>query len=70
MTRIESLEGRISRIGEACQVFAKGFEEGTLTFIEFRGACGFLSTLIRSFNSDAGDLCLLASHAENLEQFK
>jgi len=60
----------ISRIGRACQVFTGGLEEGVLTFIEFREACRLLSTLIRSVDSDAGDLCLLASHAENLEQFK
>ena len=60
----------ISRIGKACQVFTRGLEEGVLTFIEFREACRPLSTLIRSVDSDAGDLCLLASHAENLEQFK
>jgi len=66
----ERLQGRISRIGEACKVFARAFKEGIFTFEEFRGACRVLSTLIRSFDSDAGDLCLLASHAENLEQFK
>ncbi len=60
----------ISRIGKACQVFTRGVEEGVLTFIEFRAACRLLSTLIGSVDSDAGDLCLLASHAENLEQFK
>lgn len=66
----EGLEARISRIGEACQVFTRGFEEEVFTFKELREACRFLSTLIGSLDRDAGDLCLLASHAENLEQFK
>ena len=66
----EGLEDRISRIGKACQVFRSGFEDGVLAFEELRQACRFLSRLIGSFDRDAGDLCLLASHAENLEQFK
>jgi hypothetical protein len=61
---------RLSRIGMACQVFTRGFEEGDFTFEELREACRFLSKLIGSFDRDAGDLCLLASHAENVEQFQ
>ena len=66
----EEVGGRISRINTACQVFTRGFKDGIFTFTELRRACRFLSTLIESFDRDARDLCLLASNAEKLEQFK
>ena len=67
--RVE-LEDRLSLIRAACQVFRRGCDEGGFTFKELRGACRFLSTLLGAFDSDAGDLCLLASHAENRRQFE
>lgn len=66
----ECLEDRIALIARVCQVFAKGFLDGIFTFKELRGACRFLRSLISAIDKDAGDLCLLASHAENVEQFK
>jgi hypothetical protein len=69
LSKREPLENRISRMHRACQICRKRFEEGDFTFEELRRACRSLSTLISSFDRDAGDLCLLASHAENGEQF-
>jgi hypoxanthine-guanine phosphoribosyltransferase len=66
----EDLEDRISLIERACQIFNRGFDEDVFTVTELRGACRFLSKLIRSFDKDASDLCLLASRAENMEQFQ
>ena len=66
----EHLGDRLSQIRRACQIFRRGFEKGNFTFEELRKVCRSLSTLIGSFDRDARDLCLLASHAENVEQFK
>jgi hypothetical protein len=63
-------EDRLSLIRAACQVFRRGCDEGAFTFKELRGACRFLSTLLGAFDRAAGDLCLLASHAENRRQFE
>jgi hypothetical protein len=64
------LEDRISLIRGACEIFRRGFDGGVFTFKELKGACSFVGTLIQPFDWDAGDLCLLASHAENREQFR
>lgn len=64
------LEVRVNRISEACQTFIKGFEEGAFTLKELEEACRLLSTLIGSLDRESGDLCLLASHAETIEQFE
>ena len=64
----EHPEDRLS-LNEKCQRLRRGCGNGLITFQDLRRACRFLSTLIRSVDRDAGDLCLLASHAENLEQF-
>ncbi len=70
MKRFVNLEARISQIEKACEVFTRGFEDGVFAFRELKGNCRFLSILVGFFDRDAGDLCRLASHAENLEQFK
>jgi len=66
----EDPEDRISLIKRACQIFNRGFNEDVFTVKELRDACRFLSKLIKPFNRDASDLCLLASRAENMEQFQ
>ena len=64
----EAVEDRVSRLKGVDYLFKKGSEEGVFTFEELRSACSFLSTLVKSVDGDAGDLCLLASHAEKVEQ--
>jgi hypothetical protein len=63
----ERLGDRLSPIRRASQIFRRGFGEGGFTFKELRDACRFLSKLIGSFDGDAGDIYLLASHAEKPE---
>jgi hypothetical protein len=63
-------EDRLSLIRAACQVFRRGGDAEAFTFKELRGACSFLSTLLGAFDRATGDLCLLASHAENRRQFE
>ena len=48
----------------------RGCEEDVFTLKELRGVCRVLSPLIGSYDSGAGDLCLLASHAETRNQFE
>ena len=70
LVKRKCLDDHISLIREACQVFKRGVKDSVLAFREIRESCRFLSRLIKFVDRDGGDLCLLASHVKNMEQFK
>lgn len=69
LAELDAREDRLTLIRAACQVFRRGHDEGVFTFKKLNGACRLLSTLLGLCDRDAGDLCLLASHAETRSQF-
>ncbi|KON29466.1 hypothetical protein AC480_03110 [miscellaneous Crenarchaeota group archaeon SMTZ1-55] len=69
LAELDTREDRFTLIRAACQVFRRGHDKGAFTFKELKGACRLLSTLLGPCDTGAGDLCLLASHAETTSQF-